>query len=125
MFGVETTLINVPFMMGVFAFFVVCVSLLRLLNDQEFHRLTTMKRFWGRKTGIVLHFITNVCLPLICGVVFLTQGIVAFAEYQHAPRPSFSRSVESFVTIESQRIIIVVAVMSVDFLHLNERNIAP
>ncbi len=61
--------------MGIFAFLVGIISLLRLMSDREFYRLTSMKRVWGRSRGLALHFLSNVALPLVCGVVFLTGGI--------------------------------------------------
>lgn len=61
--------------MGIFAFLVMVISLLRLMSDSEFYRLTAMKRVWGRSRGLALHFISSVVLPLVCGVVFLSGGI--------------------------------------------------
>ena len=61
--------------MGIFAFFVTVISLLRIMSDNEFYRLTSMKKVWGRSRGLALHFVSNVVLPLICGVVFLSGGI--------------------------------------------------
>jgi len=61
--------------MGLFAFLVTIISLLRIMADQEFYRLTAMKRAWGRSRGLSLHFVSSVVLPLICGVVFFTGGI--------------------------------------------------
>jgi hypothetical protein len=34
-----------------------------------------MKRLWGRTRGLLAHFLTNVALPLVLGIVFLTRGI--------------------------------------------------
>lgn len=61
--------------MGLFSLYVVIVSLLRIMAEREFFRLTVMKRLWGRTRGLVLHFVTNVALPLVLGIVFLTQGV--------------------------------------------------
>lgn len=62
---------------GLFALYVVVVSLVRCLAGEEFHRLTAMKRLWGRRRGLLIHFLSNVALPTVLGIVFLTQGIVA------------------------------------------------
>ncbi len=59
---------------GIFALYVVAVSLVRVMRDKEFFRLTAMKKIWGRTRGLTLHFVSNVALPLICGIVFLTRG---------------------------------------------------
>ncbi|BCR04749.1 hypothetical protein DESUT3_18180 [Desulfuromonas versatilis] len=64
--------------MGVFALYVVVVSLLRIMAEREHSRLTAMKRIWGRSVGLVMHFVANVALPMVCGVVFLSSGIAGF-----------------------------------------------
>ncbi len=61
--------------MGLFALYVVIVSLLRIMAEKEFFRLTAMKRIWGRTVGLLMHFLANVALPLVCGVIFLSSGI--------------------------------------------------
>ena len=61
--------------MGVFAFAVALISLLRVMSYSEFHRLTAMKRAWGRRNGLALYFVSAVVLPLLCGVVFFSGGI--------------------------------------------------
>ena len=61
--------------MGVFAFFVAIVSLLRIMSDKEFYRLTSMKKLWGRSRGLALHFVSNVVFPIVFGIVFLSGGI--------------------------------------------------
>lgn len=125
MLAVDSSLVNVPFAMGIFALFVAVVSLLRLLSDREFYRLTAMKRYWGRKLGITLHFASSVALPLLFGVVFLAQGVVSFSAQQPA-HGTFSRSFESFINVERQRALVIVAVVaSADLLHWHEVNIAP
>lgn len=61
--------------MGLFAFTVALISLLRLGAEREFFRLRLMKRIFGRKNGLVLHFLVNVVLPLVMGVVFFCSGL--------------------------------------------------
>jgi len=61
--------------MGVFAFFVAIISLLRIMSDKEFYRLTSMKKAWGRSRGLALYFVSNVVLPIVFGIVFLSGGI--------------------------------------------------
>jgi hypothetical protein len=63
--------------MGLFALFVVAISLLRCLADEDFFRLAAMKRLWGRRRGLLMFFLANVALPMVLGVVFLSRGIVA------------------------------------------------
>lgn len=61
--------------MGFFAIYVVVVSLLRLLLEKEIPRLRAMKRIWGRTRGVLIHFLTDVLLPLVLGIVYLARGL--------------------------------------------------
>ena len=70
---------NSYLVMGLFALHVVAVSLVRYLREDEFFRLTAMKRLWGRSRGLIFHFLANVALPMVLGIVFITQAAV------HAP----------------------------------------
>ncbi len=91
-----TELFNRHLAMGVFAFYIVGVSLWRVMAEQEFFRLTAMKKIWGRKRGLFFHFLSNVALPLVAGIVFFSQGVVpnGVAESRQdrlqTPRPAFS-----------------------------------
>jgi hypothetical protein len=67
---------NLHLAMGIFALYVVIVSLVRLMASREFSRLTAMKKAWGRSRGVLLHFISNVAVPLVLGIVFMSRGIV-------------------------------------------------
>jgi len=69
---------NPHLVMGVFSLYVVIVSLVRLTADREYPRLTAMKKMWGRSRGLIMHFVSNVALPLVFGIVFLTRGVVGF-----------------------------------------------
>jgi hypothetical protein len=62
-------------MMGLFGFLIAIVSLYRIMSDQEFYRLTMMKKNFGRKNGLVCHFVVSVALPILLGIVFLTGGV--------------------------------------------------
>jgi len=69
--------------LGLFSLHVVVVSLFRYLRDEEFFRLTAMKRVWGRSRGLVMHFIANIALPMILGIVFITQAVVYDSSKPH------------------------------------------
>lgn len=60
--------------MGGFALYVMVVSLLRLMRDDEFPRLTAMKRIWGRVRGLILYFSSQVAVPFILAVIFIASG---------------------------------------------------
>lgn len=76
--------------MGLFAFFVTIVSLVRILGRDEFFRLTAMKRAWGRGRGLLMYFLANVALPLVLGIVFFAQGIVGLPGPRSAAEPRIS-----------------------------------
>lgn len=63
--------------MAIFAVYIVCVSLLRLLSEREYFRLTAMKKIWGRSRGLLLHFLTNVILPLLFALIYFCRGILS------------------------------------------------
>lgn len=60
---------------ALFALHVVTVSLIRLLADNEYFRLTAMKKVWGRSRGLLIHFISNVIMPMLFALYFLCRGI--------------------------------------------------
>lgn len=64
---------------GVFAVYVVGVSLIRLLDEEEHYYLVVMKRVWGRNQGLTLHFITNVFVPMLFALMSFSRGIVSMA----------------------------------------------
>lgn len=84
---------NSYLVMGLFALYVVIVSLLRLMAEREFPRVTAMKRLWGRSRGLLLHFTINVALPLVFGIIFLGRGVAGFGDpaENHSPvLPAYS-----------------------------------
>ncbi len=72
---------DVDLIKGIFAIYVVGVSLLRLLDDNECFRLTAMKKIWGRSRGLMLHFLTNVIVPMLFALFFFCRGILSMAAY--------------------------------------------
>ncbi len=60
--------------MGLFALVVVGVSLWRILAERELPRLRRIKLLWGRTLGLGIHFVANVGIPLIVGIVFVSMG---------------------------------------------------
>ena len=66
-------------MMGLFAFMIAIVSLYRAMAEKEFYRLTMMKRVFGRKRGLAIHFVITVALPSMLGIIFLTGGVAGKA----------------------------------------------
>ena len=72
---------DIDLIKAIFAVYVVGVSLLRILDDNEFFRLTAMKKIWGRSRGLMLHFLTNVIVPLLFALVFFCRGILSMATF--------------------------------------------
>ncbi|MDH5718039.1 MAG: hypothetical protein OEZ22_10420 [Spirochaetia bacterium] len=48
---------------------------IRKNNPEKFKKLEPMKKFWGEKLGIVIHFIGYTVTPLIVGIIFIHKGI--------------------------------------------------
>ena len=70
---------DVDLVKAIFATYVVGVSLIRLLDDNEYFRLTAMKKVWGRSRGLMLHFLTQVIIPLLFALISLCRGILTVA----------------------------------------------
>ncbi len=72
---------DVDLVKAAFALYVVVVSLLRLMAENEFPRLTAMKKIWGRSHGLLIHFLSNVILPMLFALYFLCRGIVGSVSF--------------------------------------------
>jgi len=70
---------DVDLVKGIFAIYVAGVSLIRLLDDNEYFRLTAMKKAFGRSRGLMYHFLSNVIVPVLFSVIYICRGIVAVA----------------------------------------------
>jgi hypothetical protein len=64
------------FALGIFALYVVIVSLVRFLTGQGMQSIAESRQVWERRRGILPHFLANVAAPLVVGIVFITRGIV-------------------------------------------------
>lgn len=69
---------NAHLILGFFAFYVVAVTLYRVLAGSDDSRLELVRRIWGRTRGLGLYFSVNVALPLLVGVLCLGQGVANF-----------------------------------------------
>ncbi len=72
---------SVDLVKGLFAVYVVVVSLIRLMAETEYFRLTAMKKIWGRSRGLLLHFLTNVIIPMMFAIVYFCRGILSMATF--------------------------------------------
>ncbi len=72
---------DVDLVKALFATYVVGVSLIRLLDENESFRLTAMKKMWGRSHGLLLHFLTNVIVPMLFALVFFCRGILSVSTF--------------------------------------------
>lgn len=72
---------DVNLIKGLFAVYVVGVSLIHLLSDEESYLLTTMKRVWGHSQGLLLHFVINVLIPMIFALISFSRGVVSMTTY--------------------------------------------
>ncbi|PLX79837.1 MAG: hypothetical protein C0616_10075 [Desulfuromonas sp.] len=62
-----------------FGFAMAIISMMRLLGDVEPGSLVKLKRIFGRKVGLAVHFSGHVALPLLVGVIFTCESILAFS----------------------------------------------
>jgi len=72
---------DIDLVKAIFATYVVGVSLIRLLDDNEYFRLTAMKKVWGRSRGLMLHFLSQVVVPMLFALVFFCRGIMSVATF--------------------------------------------
>ena len=66
---------------ALFALYIVTVSLLRLLDDNEYFYLTAMKKIWGRSQGLLIHFLSNVIMPMLFAIYFLCRGVIGSVSF--------------------------------------------
>ena len=72
---------DVDLVKAIFATYVVGVSLIRLLDDNEYFRLTAMKKIWGRSRGLMLHFLSYVIVPMLFALVYFCRGILSLGTF--------------------------------------------
>jgi hypothetical protein len=72
---------DVDLVKAAFAVYVVGVSLIRLLDENEYFRLTAMKKVFGRSKGLLYHFLSHVVVPLVFALVYLCRGIVSLSAF--------------------------------------------
>lgn len=46
----------------------------RVRTPEKFHKLEPMKKFWGEKAGLAVHFMGYTLIPIIAGTVFVIIG---------------------------------------------------
>lgn len=101
---------NAHLAMGIFALFVGVVSLFRIMADEEFPALTATKKTWGRRRGLLFHFLSHVGVPLVFGVVFLTRGAAGLdfgaASRVYDPVPQI-QIVQHFLDLQSQASVLI------------------
>ncbi len=69
-----------------FALFIVGVSLIRLLDDNEYFRLTAMKKIWGRSNGLFIPFFDQCCFPdTFCPDLLLSRRFYHFLSFDFKP----------------------------------------
>lgn len=71
-------LMNAHLILGLFALYVVAVTLCRVLSGSDETRLSLVRRIWGRTHGLGLYFAVHVVLPLLVGVLCMGQGVASY-----------------------------------------------
>ena len=69
---------NQHLVIGLFAFYVMVVSLYRILSGESDDRLAFVRKTWGRIRGLSIYFCVHVVLPLLVGIIFFGWGVVNF-----------------------------------------------
>ncbi len=69
---------NEQLVFGLFAFYVVVVSLYGILSGGCDARLAFVRKAWGRIQGLTIYFCVHVVLPLLIGIVFFGLGVANF-----------------------------------------------
>ena len=64
---------------GLFALYVVAISLYGILSGSRDSSLALVRKAWGRARGLCLYFCVHVALPLLFGIVFIGWGAVNFS----------------------------------------------
>lgn len=65
--------------LGLFALYVVAISLYGILSGSCDSSLALVRKAWGRARGLCLYFCVHVVLPLLFGIVFIGWGTVHFS----------------------------------------------
>ena len=90
---------NAHLILGLFALYVVAVTLCRVLSGSDESRLSLVRRIWGRTRGLGLYFAVHVALPLLVGVLCMGQGVARYTPAEtslSAPAPHiFSLDLDS------------------------------
>jgi len=64
--------------LGLFALYVVVVSLWRMMSGRGLPPSTEVNEVWQRRRRLLPHFLVQVATPLVVGVVFISRGVVGF-----------------------------------------------
>ncbi|MCK4535609.1 MAG: hypothetical protein KAT93_01270 [Desulfuromonadales bacterium] len=70
---------NEHLIFGLFALYVVAISLYGILSGSSDARLALVRKVWGRVHGLSLYFCVHVILPLLVGIMFIGWGTVNFS----------------------------------------------
>lgn len=47
----------------------------RVVKPGQLKKLEPMKKFWGEKTGVVIHFVAYTAIPVLFGIVIVIKGL--------------------------------------------------
>lgn len=78
---------NEQLVFGLFALYVVFVSLYGILSGRSDTRLAFVRKAWGRIHGLSIYFCVHVGLPMLVGIVFICLGSANF----HVPGNGLAR----------------------------------
>ncbi|HEU0264724.1 MAG TPA: hypothetical protein VFR01_03255 [Geobacterales bacterium] len=47
----------------------------RVRTPEKFWKLEPMKKFWGERAGLAIHFLGYTVVPIVIGVLFILRGV--------------------------------------------------
>jgi hypothetical protein len=62
-----------------FATYIVGISLIRVLDESEYFRVTAMKLIWGRSRGLLFHFLADIVAPVLFAMVYFCRAILSMS----------------------------------------------
>jgi hypothetical protein len=73
-----TTLLAGCFVLGYGLF----TAIWRVKHPEKFTKLEPMKRFWGERGGLVVHFIGYTIVPVVIGIRLIVAGVRGFSLFE-------------------------------------------
>ena len=47
----------------------------RVKAPHQFHKLDAMRKFWGERAGLAIHFVAYTVVPIVAGIAMVISGM--------------------------------------------------